>query len=360
MGEIKNEKNSPDNMAHIKIYLYDVLSQKKLLEKAVTFRKSKYRLLAHTISNTIYNRLTGQKGYFDAKVVYVKERFVGSNKKQKVIARMDYDGYNHELLTSGKHLVMTPVLSPNGKHLAFVCFDGGEEKRAKVYLRTLRTGSTKLVGMFKGMNFAPSFSGDGKKIAMSISNGKGSCSLYIINLKDNKLKRVTYGNVIDVSPDFSPDGKVFCFNSNRSGSQQIYLVNTDGTNLKRISFGQGRYATPKYSPDGKWIAFIKIYRGNFYVGVMDKNGKGERLLTRGEDVHGISSAIDDLRWAGASKLSFTSQFASSKNWPNGRSVIKTIGITGYNENTLPIDGEGVAATWSPHGYTLDDSITRLG
>ena len=66
----------------------------------------------------IYEKITGEKGYFDTKLVYVAEE--GTTwKKIKKLAIMDYDGDNHEMLTDGKELVLTPRFSPNGKDIVF-------------------------------------------------------------------------------------------------------------------------------------------------------------------------------------------------------------------------------------------------
>ena len=77
-----------------------------------------WRRIAHHISDAIYERLTGEKGYFDSRVVFIDES--GSKERRvKRLAIMDQDGANVRYLTRGDDLVLTPRFSPTdaGSHL---------------------------------------------------------------------------------------------------------------------------------------------------------------------------------------------------------------------------------------------------
>ncbi len=79
---------------------------------------------------------------------------------------MDQDGANNKYLTSGKTLVLTPRFDPSSQRIIYLGYYG---KKPSVYLYDLETGKENLLGKFSGMNFAPRFSPDGQKIAMSVS-----------------------------------------------------------------------------------------------------------------------------------------------------------------------------------------------
>jgi TolB protein len=54
------------------------------------------RAVAHIIADAIYERLTGEKGYFDTRVVFIDESGP-KNKRKKRLAIMDQDGANMRL-----------------------------------------------------------------------------------------------------------------------------------------------------------------------------------------------------------------------------------------------------------------------
>ena len=169
---IKNEKLS------VKIKLWDVYSEKLLLSKKIDgLRKKSWRTLAHIISNLVYQRVTGEKGYFDTKIVYVSES-MSSNKTIKKLAIMDYDGNAHQFLTDGTDLVLTPRFSPNGKSVAYLSFS---KRKPTVYLLDLSNKKKKILGNFSGMSFAPRFSPDGKNIIFSLTN-KGSSNIFSLEI----------------------------------------------------------------------------------------------------------------------------------------------------------------------------------
>ena len=71
-----------------------------------------WRRIGHIISDAIYERLTGEKGYFDTRIVFIDE----SGPKQRRIKRlaiMDQDGANIRYLTRGDDLVLTPRFNPS-------------------------------------------------------------------------------------------------------------------------------------------------------------------------------------------------------------------------------------------------------
>jgi len=310
--------------------LWDIVSQKQLLGKSFTSSKDNWRRIAHVVADAIYERLTGDKGYFNTRVVYVSESGA-STRRTKRLAVMDQDGENHKFITDGKNLVLTPRFSPNMQKITYLEYVGNNPR---VYLMDLNTNSRQVLGNFPGMTFAPVFSPDSSKVLMSYANN-GSTNIYEMNLSNKKIKQITYGSAISTSPSYSPDGSKIVFNSDRGGNQQLYVMDADGGNVERISFGKGRYATPVWSPRGDYIAFTKMANGAFYIGVMAPDGSGERILADGFLVEGPV-------WSPNGRVLM--YFRQDRGGPVR---LYTIDLTGYNERRIITPSEASDPAWSP-------------
>ena len=258
----------------VEFRLWDLTAAQEMTALAFTTTPSNWRRVAHIISDKIYERLTGEEGYFDTRIIYVAESGP-KNQRIKKLAIMDQDGSNTKYLTLGNELVLTPRFNPTNQMVTYMSYF---RNMPRVYLLDIETGTQEVVGNFPGMTFAPRFSPDGKKIIMSFAKD-GNSDIYTMDLESRLVERITEHSSIDTSPSFSPDGKFIAFNSDRSGLQQIYVMRSDGSNVKRITFGKGIYGTPVWSPRGDLIAFTKMHKGRFFIGVMRVDGTGERLLT---------------------------------------------------------------------------------
>ena len=222
------------------------------------------------MADAIYERLVGEKGYFDTRIVYV----AGTGplgRRTKRLAIMDQDGENNRFLTNGGYIVLTPRFHPTRDEITFMSYAGN---RPRVYTFDLGSGRQEVLGEFEGMTFAPRYSPDGGTIVMSVIRGGGS-DIIAVDPGSRRERRLTNSGAIDTSPCYSPDGSQIVFNSDRGGDQQIYLMGADGGGATRISFGSGRYATPVWSPRGDLIAFTKLNGGTFAIG-----GDAARRLRR--------------------------------------------------------------------------------
>jgi TolB protein len=267
--------------------LYDVMTGLQMTGMVLKADSSHVRKLAHMASDAIFQRITGEKGFFDTKIAFIDEK--GNRvKRVKRLAIMDYDGHNVKYLTDGKNLVLTPRFSNNNKELAYLSFNKFRDRsfisvKANVHLFNLRNGQKNSLGNFHGMTFSPFFSKDGSKILMSFTKN-GQTAIYKMNRSTRKISPVTPLVGIDTSPCFSEDEDSIVFTSDRSGKEQIYTMDADGHNVRRISFGNGKYSEPSVSPRGDKIAFTKQFKGKFYIGVMNSDGSGERLIYQTRNV----------------------------------------------------------------------------
>ena len=324
-----------DNKLKVEFRLWDVAAAKEMVALAFTTTPSNWRRVAHIISDKIYERLTGETGYFDTRIIYVSETGPRTQRVKK-LAIMDQDGVNVKYLTLGNELVLTPRFNPANQLVTYLSYF---RNLPRVYLLDIETGVQEVVGNFPGMTFAPRFSPDGKKIIMSFAEN-GNSDIYTMNLESRVVEKITDHSAIDTSPSYSPDGKYICFNSDRSGLQQIYTVNSDGTNVKRISFGDGIYGTPVWSPRGDLIAFTKVRSGKFYIGVMRPDGSGERLLT--ENFYQEAPS-----WSPNGRLLVFYRETKSGNDGEGFSAkLWSIDITGYNEREIKTETDASDPSWS--------------
>ena len=321
----------------VNIKLWDVYREKLILSKKIEGKNNKnWRVLAHIVSNLIYERITGEKGYFDTRLVYIAEK-KNANNITKKIAIMDYDGKNHEYLTNGQNLVITPRFSPDGKKIAYLSFS---KKKPTVYLLDIITKKEKTLGDFSGMSFAPRFSPDGKKITFSLTK-KGSSNIFVQDLNNNDIIQITKNRHINTSPSFSPDNKSLVFSSDRSGKQNLYIKKVDNNmreKAKRISYGEGNYATPAWSPRGDYIAFTKTYRNEFYIGLIKQDGSGERIISKGY-------LTESPSWSPNGRTLVFNKITKKNN--RLISSIFTIDITGNLEKKIVTPDEASDPDWGP-------------
>ena len=311
--------------------VWDTFGESQLTGKEFNSTETNWRRVGHLIADEIYKRITGEDGYFDSRIVYVAE---SGPKKHRVkrLAIMDQDGENHKFLTDGRSLVLTPRFSPNTQEILYLSYAGHQPR---VYLRDLQSGEEESLGHFEGMSFAPRFSNDGNRVAMSIAKN-GSTQLYTMDLRSRQLRQITNTpGIINTSPSYSPDGNRIVFNSDRGGSQQLYTMDAGGGNVQRISFGDGKYGTPVWSPRGDLIAFTKISGGQFYIGVMHADGSGERQLSQ-------SYLEEGPTWSPNGRV-----IMFYRQDKGGRAKLHTVDLTGTNSRDVvtPLDASDPA--WSP-------------
>ncbi|MFC0284189.1 Tol-Pal system beta propeller repeat protein TolB [Camelimonas abortus] len=257
--------------------LWDVGAGQQLTGQQFVTDANNWRRIGHIIADSILSRLTGLKGMFDARIVYVDESGP-RDQRRKRLAIMDTDGANMRYLTRGEESVVTPRFSPVSADLTYMSQARGAQPRVQVL--NIDTGQRQTVGNFPDMTSSPRFSPDGQSIVFSLQQG-GNANIYLINLASRTTTRLTSANAIDTSPSFSPDGSRIAFESDRGGAQQIYVMPAQGGEAQRISFGEGRYSQPVWSPRGDLIAFTRQKGGAFGIGVMRPDGSGERILTEG-------------------------------------------------------------------------------
>ena len=319
----------------VEFRLWDTLAEKEIEALVLITTLDNWRRISHMISDKVYERLTGEKGYFDTRILYVSESGP-KNKRIKKLAIMDQDSANHRHLTSGKELVLTPRFNPVKQEITYLSYF---KNLPRVYLLNIETGNQEVVGDFPGMTFAPRFSPDGSKIIMSLAKD-GNSDIYVMDLKSRVVTRLTANSAIDTSPSYSPNGKKITFNSDRGGSQQIYVMDNDGRNQKRISNKGGNYATPVWSPRGDLIAFTKNFKGSYAIGVMRTNGEGERLLTENWYQEAPS-------WSPNGRvLTFYRETPANDAGQGHSSTLWSIDLTGFNERKIDTPQDGSDPSWS--------------
>jgi TolB protein len=311
--------------------LWDVFAGQQLHGQVYTTTPDAWRRIAHLISDAIYERLTGEKGYFDSRVVFVDESGP-KDRRIKRLALMDQDGANVRYLTRGGELVLTPRFSSTAETITYMSYGQGDPK---VYLMNIETGQREILGNFPGMSFSPRFSPDSQRVIFSLQRG-GNSNLFVMDLRSKAMTSLTDTQVIDTAPSYSPDGSRITFESDRGGRQQIYVIAANGGPAQRISFGDGAYSTPVWSPRGDYIAFTKQTQGRFAIGIMRPDGSGERILTEGYHNEGPS-------WSPNGRVIMLFRDPGGDAGP----TLVTVDVTGRNEQLLKTPSYASDPSWSP-------------
>ncbi len=249
----------------VRIELHDVISERLVLSRTVTAGPTNARDVAHRISDIVYENITGIRGIFATRIVFVTDDRQGDRVTEYRLMMADYDGAREQVLLRSPQPIMSPAWHPNGTEIAYVSFETG---RAAIFRQNIETGAREQLTNFEGINGAPAYSPDGRRLALVLSRD-GNPEIYVMDLQTRQLQRITEHFAIDTEPNWTPDGRSLVFTSDRGGRPQIYRVDIDSRRVVRLTFRGDYNARPRLSLDGRFLVMVHQNSGVFHIAVQD-------------------------------------------------------------------------------------------
>ncbi len=322
---------SGDDAYDVQFQLFDVFRRDQLVGYRMPAGRGTMRIAAHRAADMIYEKLTGIAGVFATKVAYVTAEQRGNSRLYSLVVS-DQDGENEYTIMESSDPIMSPAWSPDSRRLAYVSFEG---HRSSIFIQTLRTGNRIRVSSEPGINGAPTFSPDGRKLVLTLGGVDGNLDIHVLDINARKTQRLTTHRAIDTEGSWSPDGRFVYFTSDRSGGPQIYRVSANGGTPERITFEGSYNARPRLSGDGNKLAMVHNDRGNYRIAVMDLERRNLLVLSAGSQDESPSFAPNSDILIYATRL-------------GGDGVLETVSADGLIRQRLASQrGDVREPVWSP-------------
>jgi TolB protein len=319
------------NAYSVQFQLFDVFKGEQLVGYRMPASRGTMRRVAHRVADMIYEKLTGIPGVFGTKVAYVTAEGRDDDRLYTLVVA-DADGANEITIMESTDPIMSPAWSPDSRRLAYVSF---ENSISTIYVQTLRTGNRVKVSSRAGINGAPAFSPDGRKLVLTLGGIDGNLDINILDLGSRKVTRLTTNRSIDTEGTWAPNGRTIYFTSDRSGGPQIYRMDVNGGSPVRVTFEGSYNARPRLSPDGSQLALVHLDRGNYRIAVLDLDSRDLLVLSGGRQDESPSFApnSDSLIYA-------------TRQGRNG--VLETVSADGLVRQRLASrQGDVREPVWSP-------------
>lgn len=320
------------NAYSVQFQAFDVHSKQQLVGYRMPASRGTMRRVAHRAADMIYEKLTGIPGVFGTKVAYVTAKGTEADRTYTLVVS-DADGENQFTIMESKDPIMSPAWSPDSRELAYVSF---EDNVSTVFVQTLRSGNRIKVSSRPGINGAPAFSPDGRKLVLTLGGVDGNLDIHVLDLATREVTRLTTNRAIDTEGTWSPDGRSIYFTSDRSGGPQVYRIGINGGSPERVTFEGSYNARPRLSPDGSKLALVHLNRGDYRIAVLDLSSKDLLILSQGMQDESPSFAPN------SDSLIYATRY-------RGDGVLELVSADGvYRQRLASRQGDIREPVWSPY------------
>lgn len=220
--------------------------------------------------------------------------------------------------------------SNDGKKLFFK----SEKKLKTIDLETGEINEIKLP--LEKLSGAFSISQDETFIAFVSLDGETQ-QLWVYNLENNGLTKVTEKEPFELFPTLLPDNKRVIFSSNQNGSHQLYLTNFVDKKPTQLTFGDSNASVPLVSPNGNQIVYVsETNTANIFA--LKVNAEKEERITEATKLQ----LLPDL-----SKDQTNLVFQLTDDYFNFESSPLRVKNLQTNSESILEDQKGYWAKWSP-------------
>lgn len=332
IGRVSVNGSRETGTMRVEYQLFDVVREASVFSAVSEGSISEARMLAHQVSDVVYEKLTGIRGAFATRLLYVSVTQIRGDRDYYRLTLADSDGARPIVLLESREPILAPAWSPDGNEIAYVSF---ETTRPAVYRQILSTGERERLTDFPGINGSPAWSPDGKYMALVLSKD-GSPDIYLMDLATKVLTRITHHYAIDTEPTWMPDGKSLLFTSDRGGRPQIYRYHMNSGLTERVTFEGVYNARARVAQDGRNVVMVQQQGGDFHIALLDLVTDRMQILTSTELDESPSIAPN------GSMILYATKMAE-------RGILAAVSVDGGIKFRLPArEGEVREPAWSPY------------